>query len=89
MMELLNFVKRLSPSKVKDSSGGSLSKSSIVSNLSAGTSSLVEYQFIVLMWLELQICTVVLVFQRFFNTFEFYFCKMIEILRFKHILNSA
>jgi hypothetical protein len=46
MMELLSFVKRLSPSKVKDNRDGTHSKPSIVSNLAGGTSSVVEYQFI-------------------------------------------
>lgn len=45
MMELLNFVKRLTPSKVTGSSMEAQSKSFIVSNMATGTSSMVEDQF--------------------------------------------
>lgn len=45
MMELLNFVKRLTPSKVTGSSMEAQSKSFIVSNTVTGTSSMVEDQF--------------------------------------------
>ena len=46
MMELVNFVKRLSPSKAQGSGAQSLNKSSIVSNMTAGASSVVGNQFI-------------------------------------------
>ena len=46
MMELVNFVKRLSPSKAQGSGAQPLNTSSIVSNMTVGASSVVGNQFI-------------------------------------------